>query len=79
VLLDLVVREEHALLAQHRELRIPEVDKLVAQPAPWEEIIAAFLGSAKLNEVSSQLTFLYTLRRTLEELLDKTTDRGPMR
>jgi DNA-binding PadR family transcriptional regulator len=77
VLLDLVIREEHGLLAQHRELRVPEVDKLVSRPAPWGEIIAAFLGSAKLNEVSSQLTFLYSLRRALEELLDKTTDQAP--
>jgi DNA-binding PadR family transcriptional regulator len=72
-LLALVINAEHVLLADHRELRAPEVESLLATRAPWEAISGALMAAAHTNEVASRATFLRDLRRVLEEVLEHTS------
>lgn len=78
LLLSLVIDAEHLLLAQHRELRAPEVATLVAEGAPWEAVASALLASAHYSDVASKATFLRDVRETIEEMLDQ-ADGGTIR
>lgn len=74
-LLELVIDAEHVLLADHRELRAPEVASLLTGRAPWEAVSGALMAAAQWNEIASRATFLRDLRRALEEVLEH-TDAG---
>lgn len=75
VLLTLVIDAEHMMLAQHRELRAPEVETLLAEGAPWTAVSSALLASAHYTDVAAKATFLRDVRETIEEMLDQTQDR----
>jgi DNA-binding PadR family transcriptional regulator len=73
-LLTLVIDAEHRLIAQHRELRAPEVATLLSKRASWEAVAGALLASAEYNDIASKATFLRDVREAIEELLEPSQD-----
>jgi DNA-binding PadR family transcriptional regulator len=78
MLLEHVIAAEHVLLAQQRDLRVPEIETLLARRASWESISAAFLEVAEWIEVAPRATFLRDLRRTLTDLIDHSKDTSAL-
>jgi len=70
VLIDIVQRAEHELLARHRELRTAEVETLIAKGASWESIVAALLAKIEYSEIAARSAVLRDLRRALEDVRD---------
>lgn len=74
VLLEVVIVAEHTLLAQQRDLRVPEVEMLLARRASWETVSAALMEAAEWAEIAPRATFLRDLRRALESLIEQPAD-----